>query len=86
MYVNKEYTKECVAQFINCPKRCLEDVMTVMTIFWGVFCFCFGCKRVMLHNGDNDDRNCLSLSLSICYLYLYMGTVGMINKSDHSNI
>ena len=46
----------------------------------------FGCKRVMLHNGDNDDRNCLSSYLSICYLYVYMGTVGIINKSDHSNI
>ena len=53
----------------------------------GGFLLCFfGCKRFMLHNGDNDDRNCLSLSLSICYLYLYMGTAGMINKSDHSNI
>ena len=37
VYVNKEYTKECVAQFINYPKRCLEDVMIVMTIFWGFF-------------------------------------------------
>ena len=60
---------------------CNDDILGVFLVL-----FFFGCKRVMLHNGDNDDRNCLSLSLSICYLYLFMGTVGMINKSDHSNI
>ena len=63
--------------------RCDDRNDDILGFFFGV---CFGCKRVMLHNGDNDDRNCLSLSLSICYLYLYMATVGMINKSDHSNI
>jgi hypothetical protein len=52
VYVNKEYTKECIAQFINCPKRCSEDAMTMMTVILG--CFFAGCKTVMLHNGDND--------------------------------